>query len=250
MDTVEETVAANTMGTVVHDVLDVFYTPFTGKFLQISDIENMISKTEDKTRYFFKKHYKNGIIEKGKNKLIFKVAENFVLNFLKSELVLLKEGKKLKIIGAEVEIKVPIKIEGLEFPIHIKGTVDRIDELDGVTRIVDYKTGKVESNQLKIDDFNKVTEDYKFTKALQVMLYAFLYGNSNKHIFDGELEAGIFSFRNMKSNFLRMDFGQGRKKDYNVTEEKIEEFMLVVKQLISNIFDVNKPFIENTDSPF
>jgi ATP-dependent helicase/DNAse subunit B len=250
IDTIEETVAANTMGTVVHDVLDVFYRPFSGKYLQVSNIEEMLVKTEETIRFYFKKHYKNGIIEKGKNKLIFKVAESFVLNFLKVELGLLKEGRKIKIIGAEIEIKVPIEIEGLNFPIYIKGTVDRIDELDGVTRIVDYKTGKVEVNQLKIDDFEKVIGDYKYTKALQVMLYAFLYGSRNKHIFDARLEAGIFSFRNMRSNFLRMDFGKARVKDYDVTEERISEFMIIVKQLIFDIFDLEKPFVENTNTPF
>jgi len=47
-----------------------------------------------------------------------------------------------------------------------------------------------------------------------------------------------------------MDFGKARVKDYDVTEERISEFMIVVKELISGIFDVEKPFVENTNTPF
>ncbi|WP_139957363.1 PD-(D/E)XK nuclease family protein [Flavicella sediminum] len=250
LDEVEETIAFNTMGTVVHEVLELFYKPFVGKFLQVEDVKAMFSKIETTTTNCFQRHYKNGAIDQGKNKLISEVAKTFVSNFLKTELELLKAGKKLKIIGTETKIEADLKIEGLNFPIKIRGEVDRIDELDGVTRIVDYKTGKVVDTQLKISDFEKVISDYKYTKALQVMLYAYLYTKSNKHIFDGELESGIYSFKNMKSGFLKMNFAEGRAKDFNVTEERIFACVDVVKKLITELFDTNSPFIENIDSPY
>ncbi len=33
----------------------------------------------------------------------------------------------------------------LDYPVFLKGTVDRVDECDGVLRIIDYKTGKVDT---------------------------------------------------------------------------------------------------------
>ncbi|MFC2109016.1 PD-(D/E)XK nuclease family protein [Bacteroidota bacterium] len=250
LDEVEETIAFNTMGTVVHEVLELFYKPFIGKYLQIEDVKKMDSKVETTIVSCFKTHYLNGSIDKGKNKLISEVAKTFVRNFLKVELELLESGKKIKIIGTETKIEASIKIEGLDFPVKVRGEVDRIDEVDGVTRIVDYKTGKVEANQLKVSDFNKLTSDYKYTKALQVMLYAFLYTNTNKHIFDGKLESGIYSFKNMKSGFLKMDFAEGRSKDFNVTEERIKASMEVLKKLILELFNSEIPFMENLESPY
>jgi ATP-dependent helicase/DNAse subunit B len=44
---VEETVAVNTLGTVVHEVLDELYTPFTGRFLQLKDVDGMQKKSKD-----------------------------------------------------------------------------------------------------------------------------------------------------------------------------------------------------------
>jgi hypothetical protein len=250
LEEVEETIAFNTLGTVVHEVLENFYKPIEGVFLKSEDIKNMLTKIEFDVENCFKKHYKNGNINQGKNKLIAKVAETFVSNFLKSEMNLVNSGKQLKIISTEKRIKTTIHIDGLDFPINIYGEVDRIDELDGVLRIVDYKTGKVEERDLILKDILKITEDYKYTKALQVMLYAFLYSSNNKSIFDQSLQAGIYSFKNQKADFIKMTFGEKKFKDFSVTEDRVIEYMEVVKSLIKEIFDINKPFVENLDSPY
>lgn len=250
LDEVEETVAANTMGTVIHDVLEDFYKPFLGQFLKAQDVKLMISKIEEKTIIYFKKHYINGDIYSGKNKLIFEVSKDFILKFLQSEFKLLESGSVLKILGTETDFYAKIDVPGLDFKVNLRGSVDRIDELDGVLRIVDYKTGKVEAGQLKVPDLELIPSDYKYTKAMQVLLYAFLYTQNNNHNFDTPLESGIFSFKNRKAGFLKLNFATGRNKDSNVTEERIEEFMEVIQKLIAEIFDINTPFIENKDRPF
>ena len=248
-ETLQETVAANTMGTVVHEVLDHFYKPLTGFFVKEEDLKNMRLKVAETTRHFFSKHYKNGNVETGKNKLIFKVAENFILNFLQAELRLIQGGKTLKIIAVEQKIAAPLQVPGCNFPIQIKGTVDRIDELDGTLRILDYKTGKVEASQLRIGDFEKVTQAYKYTKALQVMLYAFLYSSQNKTVFEKKVQAGIVSFKNMKSGFISMNFSNTRTKDVELTEVRVQEFMEVVKRTLFEIFDPKTPFAETKSKP-
>lgn len=248
-DTVEETVAANTMGTVVHEVLDSFYRPLEGKFVKVEDVEAMLGKTEATTLLLFEKHYGKTANLKGKNKLILKVAERFVQTFLQSEIKLLKSGKQLQYLGAEIEIAAELPIDGFDFPVKIKGTVDRIDKLDGVVRIIDYKTGLVKPNQLRINDFEKTIQDYNYTKALQVMLYAFLYSRENSHVFENEMHAGIYSFRNAKEGLMQMNFGQGRFKDFEITEARIAEFMEVIKGLIKELFNKEYPFIENPDRP-
>jgi ATP-dependent exoDNAse (exonuclease V) beta subunit len=250
LEEVEETIAFNTLGTVVHEVLEGFYEPLVGKLLQEDNLKKMFANIEGSVEKCFQKYYKNGNIKQGKNKLIAKVAETFISNFLKSEQRLIASGKQLKILGTEKKIKATIKIDELDFPINIHGEVDRIDELDGVQRIVDYKTGKVEEKDLILKDITTISQDYKYTKALQVMLYAFLYTRNNKSIFDSSLQAGIFSFKNQKAGFMKMTFGEKRSKDFSVTENRVEEYMDVIKELIKEIFDINKPFEENLESPY
>ncbi len=247
-DDVEETVAANTMGTVVHDTLEALYKPFEGKFLALDDITSMQQKTKELIVFYFSKHFKNGDISTGKNRLIFEVANRFVINFLKQEKELLKDpANQLKIIATEQTLATQINVEGLDFPVKIHGQVDRIDQLNGVTRIIDYKTGKVESTNLKVTDFTEVKE-LKFHKAIQVMLYAYLYTQNNQYDFSKPLEAGIFSFKNLRKGFLKMNFSSNyRTPDNSVTQERLEEFMEEIKEYIKEIYNPEVTFVEPMD---
>jgi ATP-dependent exoDNAse (exonuclease V) beta subunit len=251
LEEVEETIAFNTLGTVIHEVLEEFYKPFVGKYVTVEHINVMQKNSVSALERSFQKNYQNGNLEKGKNKLIFEVAKAYVSNFLASERELLMKGKQLKIIGTETKIKATIQIDGLDFPICLRGEVDRIDELDGTTRIVDYKSGKVTASELKISDFSKIREGRKYNKALQVMLYAYLYSHKNKTIFDGALQSGIFSFKNSNEGFIKMNFSEGRaKSDNRVTAERVAEYMEVVKETIREIFDTQISFEENVDDPY
>ncbi|CAM1345848.1 PD-(D/E)XK nuclease family protein [Tenacibaculum crassostreae] len=251
LEDVEETVAANTMGTVVHDTLEELYKPYIGKFLQVEDVEDMQQKTKELITFYFSKHFKNGDITTGKNRLIFEVANRFVENFLSKEKQLLKdENNQLKIIATEQELSSEIRVEGIDFPIKIKGIVDRIDELNGVTRIIDYKTGMVDATNLKVLDF-EVIRELKYHKAIQVMLYAFLYTQYTQFNFVKPLAAGIFSFKNLKSGFLQMNFSSNyRAPDNAITQEKIEEFLEEIRTFIKEIYNPEIAFIEPTDLPY
>ncbi|MBG7629988.1 MAG: PD-(D/E)XK nuclease family protein [Bacteroidetes bacterium] len=250
VDEVEETIAANTMGTVIHDVLEHMYKPFIGKFVIKNHIVGMQKSINELLNIYFEKHYLKGNIETGKNKLIFEVSKKYIQNFLKAELNEINQNKQLKIIALEERMEIEIDIPGIDFPIKVRGTVDRIDQLDGVTRIIDYKTGKVESSQLKMNDFSLIMENYKYTKAMQVMLYSYMFSvTSNIPI--NELQSGIISFKNLKEGFLKMNFTeQFRGKDYQVTNERIDDFMEVINNLIIEILNPEIPFKQNENLPF
>lgn len=247
---VEETVAVNTMGTVIHETLERLYTPYIGKFLTEESFKKMFLKVEELVEDNFEKIYVNGDISKGKNKLIFEVSKKHVNRFLKQELQEIKEGREIKIIGLEEKLSAQIEIESLDFPIKLHGIIDRIDQVDGVTRIVDYKTGMVQSSQLRMTDFSKMSDDYKYTKALQVMLYAHLYIEETNFDMTQPIEAGIISFKNLNNGFLKMNFAEGRGKEYTVSEERINEFLVELKRIITEIFNPEMPFIENPVKAF
>ncbi len=249
-DEVEETIAANTMGSVIHDVLEQLYKPFIGVFLSKENIVQMQQQTPELLIKFFEKHYKKGNIETGKNKLIFEVCKNHINRFLKQELSLIHKGNKLKILALEAKLNCNIIIEGIGFSINLRGIVDRIDELNGSTRIIDYKTGKVEAKHLKMDDFSVIGEEYKYTKAMQVMLYSFMFV-SNENANFNKLESGIISFKNLNAGFLKMNFSEKpRGVDSHVSEERIHDFMIEIKNIIKEILNPEIPFIQKEDLPF
>lgn len=248
LDDIEETVAANTLGNVVHKTLDDLYTPFVGKFLSVDDVKQMEKEYPKLIDKYFKIEFKNGDVSKGKNRLIFEVANRFVKNFLSQEKeLLLHSNNSLKILATEQQLETEITIDGFDFPIKIYGNVDRIDELNGEIRIIDYKTGKVEKKNVNASDLSKIREK-EYHKAVQVLVYALLYYRVTNFDFSKSLKAGVFSFKNLNQGFLPVNFSSNyRNLDDQITKEKLDEFLIELKSYIKEIFNPEIHFIEAED---
>jgi ATP-dependent helicase/DNAse subunit B len=144
-------------------------------------------------------------------------------------------------------LKSELKISGLDFPVHITGKVDRIDEVDGVIRIIDYKTGKVEQKKVELVNWEDITTDYtKFSKPFQILTYAYMIMQEQQ--FEQPVEAGIISFKNLNAGFLKFSKkdkeGRGAKKDSIITQETLTDFSVELERLILEICNLNIPFTE------
>lgn len=242
---VEENIAANTLGSVIHNTLEDFYKPLEGQYLNLEHLKDFKSRVKSKVTYHFKDLYKDGDFTKGKNLIIFEIAQRYILNFLNSEIDSIKANNDIKIIAIEAEKTIDIEVEGLDFLVKLKGKVDRIDQFNGVTRVVDYKSGKVEQSKVEIMNWADLTTDYdKYSKSFQVLCYAYMM--HQKKMIDLPIEAGIISFKNLSSGFLK--FGKKEsvrgKKDQLITEETLRNFEIELKNLILEICNPNINFIE------
>ncbi|WP_299394253.1 PD-(D/E)XK nuclease family protein [uncultured Gelidibacter sp.] len=243
---VEETVAANTLGSVIHQTLEDFYIPHRGQFLTEADLKHMKTLISDTVTLHFKSLYKEGDMTKGKNLIILEVAKRYVSNFITKEIETLKAGHQIKIIDLEKELNIKLDIPELDFPVHLRGTVDRIDEFDGTLRIIDYKTGKVTQSQVEITDWKDITTDYKkYSKSFQILAYAYMLNETEK--FTQSIEAGIISFKSLQGDYF-LKFGKKtigtRAKDNDITSETLEAFHLELKKLILEIMNPEMDFIE------
>ncbi|WNH08760.1 PD-(D/E)XK nuclease family protein [Thalassobellus suaedae] len=244
---VEETVAANTLGTVVHNTLEDFYKPLIGTFLSVEGIKKLKKDIDKIVTHHFTDVYKEGDITKGKNLIIYEIAKRYVSNFLDLEIKELKAGNQIKILAIELENNVQVDIPELDFPVTLTGKVDRVDEYNGITRIIDYKTGRVELNKVEVVNWEDITTDYtKYSKSFQILTYAYMMQLSK----DVKLpiEAGIISFKNLSAGFLKFakkdKAGNYAKKDILITKETLENFSSELKQLILEICNINIPFTE------
>ncbi len=248
IEEVEETIAANTLGTVVHNALEALYLPFKGQLLTVDIVTGFKKKIDTYVSKFFEDEYKEGDMTKGKNLIIFEIAKRYVLNFLNIEIEDLKQGNTIKIIDLEAKNEnVQINIPELDFPVTLKGTVDRIDEYNGVTRIIDYKTGKVDQGKVEIISWQDLTTDYdKYSKSFQVLTYAYMMHKTKPLSFP--LEAGIISFKNLSEGFLSFSkkdrAGRGAIRDKLITEKTLNEFEAEIKKLIIEICNPKLDFVE------
>jgi len=241
-DEVEENIAVNTLGTIIHGALEELYKPFIGRILTVEDIKSCLSKIDDEVLNQFKLVYKEGEIKKGRNLLAFEVAKRNVLNFLKTELESIeKNGDSIQIISLETTYERELIDTRLPFPVLIKGNVDRIELRNGKIRIVDYKTGKVDKNNVILKDWNGLTEDIKNDKIIQVLAYAFMYEKESK---GKEIEAGIISFKNLKTGFLPFQFKPEKEATDVITAEIMQNYLEQIVILLQEILNVDIPFEE------
>ena len=240
-DEVEENIAANTLGTIIHGALEQLYNPFIGRFLTADDIKSSFTLLDAEVLNQFKKVYKEGEIKKGRNLLAFEVAKRNVLNFLKFELESLASGDTIQIIALEHKLQRIFEHPNLPLPVKIAGNVDRIELRNGRIRIIDYKTGKVEKTNVTLKNWAGLTDDIKNDKIIQVLAYAFMY---QEHAKGREIEAGIISFKNLKSGFLPFNFTQNKEATEVITPEIMSNYLEQIVILLQNIFNENIPFEE------
>lgn len=246
-DEVEEEVEMSSFGTFVHNTLEQLYKPFIGKNVTEFDLKEMLKKADDEVvKAFTEKKFTLNELKRGKNLLTLNVAQNYVKTFITNELKLIKGKPNLLYIKSlEEELCADVLVNGEK--VKLKGKADRIDVFDNVLRVVDYKTGKVEPNDLKVANIELLSED-KRVKAFQVLTYALMY--SKKNAIDKEsFNSGIISFKKLSEGFMPFGIGVSRQiPDNEITEELLNDFENLVVSIITQIFDINEPFMHNLNA--
>lgn len=240
---VEETIAANTFGTIVHDTLEELYTPFIGYILSSDMLQRAKAKIQETVKTHFAESYMDGDVTRGKNLIAFQVVQRYIANFIDQEIELVKHHE-IKLIGIEQKLTIPLAVSEIDFPIRLQGKLDRIDQMDGRLRIIDYKTGKVESKHVEIVDWNSLTEEYDYSKAFQLLCYALMY---SEHQPVKELESGILSFKNLNAGMLRFATKPNkasRSKEHTITTETLARFKEQLIELIKEICNRDTPLTE------
>jgi ATP-dependent helicase/nuclease subunit B len=242
VDEVEENIALNTLGTIIHGALEDLYGPLLNKILTVSDLKEMIQNIDSVVMKQFKLVYKEGEITKGKNLLAFEVAKRNVFHFLNYELKSIEDGNQIEVLFLEKTFERVLEHPILPFPVKIKGNVDRIEKRNGVFRIIDYKTGKVETKNLWISHWDGLTLDLKNDKIIQLLCYAFMFLGVYPN---QEMEVGIFSFKNMKAGFMPFTIKEGRTVITQIVDSEVmESFVNELAILLSEIVNPEIDFIE------
>lgn len=239
LEEVEENIAANTFGTIIHDSLEQLYTPLINEALTEENLKSLKKQVAGVVQHHFEKNLSGVDVSKGKFLLVYNVIIKYLHNFLDDELKQLQRHQ-IKILSLEERYEEFITVPGVAFPIKLKGTLDRVDEFDGTTRIIDYKTGRVAPKNVKITDWEALITDYDKSKAFQLLCYAYLY--SKKHGIS-DLQAGIISFKNLSQGL----FPFSEDKNNLINADTLATFENYLYQLIGEICDAAVPLMEKID---
>ena len=247
-DEVEETLEARTLGTVIHGVLEDLYGPLAGKVIQPEDLEDMGKRLPRVTGDRFREEYRGGMMHAGKNLLLYHLTMRYLEHVIRADQQELRaaaaknEHISLQAMEKQLRAELPLKEEGAEHEVYIRGVADRIDKKGEVVRIIDYKTGAVQQSELKIDTWDEALADPSKEKSFQLLCYAWLYHQQNPD--EQQLQPGIISTRAPGKGLhtiIHQDSKAGIRGDH------LAEFTAALQALIREMLDPSRPFTQTED---
>lgn len=237
-DEVEEVLGDRTMGLVVHDVLEDFYKPFVDSAPSVADFEQVLSEVPERVRSFYKARAKRKLDEKGRNALIAHAMMEMTSSFLKEEkkraIEYQEAGLEWKIIGVESRLRHQIEVEGIDYPILIKGVADRIDKVGDTYVVIDYKTGMTKTTDVEVNELDRLATDESKGKGLQLFTYAWLL--SKTHPEANAFKAGIFALRDNRAGLLTAAFKSKNHRRDDIYLDDIQTFESVLTSMLQSIF--------------
>lgn len=233
-DPIEE-IDGKTLGIILHKVMELLYNDFTGREVTSSDVEELIRKSPVVVESVMRNDpFYIRDLNTGSNLITKKIIQRLVKRLLYSD----KEYAPFKIISLETESdKYKIETEISESrDLALGGRIDRVDEKNGVIRIVDYKTGALGNTKSDIE-IEQLFKDPKFKELLQTFLYTYMYIKSTGA---KDVTATLLSLKNkgeLVGNVIAQPF----------SNEQISDFEKELTVLLNEILNTDIPFQQTDD---
>jgi ATP-dependent exoDNAse (exonuclease V) beta subunit len=258
-DEVEEDLAQNTFGSLIHNCLEELYLPHAQRLkngdlvqpppgpLTEKDVAKMITQYPEVLRKQFLDYFDQNeqLFSKGKNRLSFEMALDLTKEILLKELSFVKsltEPLFIEQLEGRFELELSFEIHQQTVPVKFVGYIDRIDRIGEHYRVIDYKSGKVDAKDVKISAKNDALTNLSNPKhTLQLSLYCLFFKEKFGFI---PQEARIESLINRENNFtLNIE----QYPDLTTIPEIIDEGLT---ELLTELLDPSITFGHNTDSKY
>ncbi len=245
---VEETVEASTLGIAVHVALQKLYKPYLGEYLEAAHLTDMQKRLPAMLRQAFREHLPGADMKRGKNLLLFRLYQHYIRVLLKrerDELAGIQQQGKRRLVALEEPMKtsIPVQVMGKTQQIYMKGLADRIDQQANLVRVIDYKTGKVDSRLLRLREWEDLVQSgNKHPMIFQLLVYAWMY--MKVHPATDQVLAGILSLRSPNKGLLQLQL-PGDTRLLESTQALA--FESCVTKLLEEIMDARTAFGQTED---
>ena len=260
-NSIEEETGTNVIGTIIHDTLQFLFDDYLPKDGTQPIINKKLFDEFIKPRWKQKlaqsiaKNTPNGFPDVGFNYLnrvkVDQQLKNY-LNYTSKQL----EGKELAILQTESPLKAKLQV-GQEIFV-ISGRADRIDQYDGQTRVIDYKTGKVDNADLKQPVRHHSENDLQYLrqipdKALQLLLYKYMYLKAHPSVAPETIVGAIHGLRYAHGIEFGLSQATPKKDDQDVDANFLSDATFIndmeamLKAVIEEMLDTDIPFEQAED---
>ena len=258
---IEEDTGTNIIGSIIHDTLQFLfedYLPIDGKLQTIDKTlfdEKIKPLWEQKLAKSIAQNTPNGFPDVGFNYLNHVTIEQQLKNYLNYTSKQL-ESSSLLILKTEGDLRTHLQTDHGDFIFY--GRADRIDQFDGLTRVIDYKTGHVDNSDLKVPVRHNSDSDLDYLrlipdKALQLLLYKYMYLKENPNIAPEQVTAAIHGLKYASTIEFSLTKANPTKSDTDADTSFLEDATFfrdmeaMLNAVTSEMLDPNIPFTQAED---
>ncbi len=222
---------AAVFGSAVHDVLSGMYQAKPPLRVNSAILEDAYRNAGDLLQAAFRRQICEIDLSSGKNLLMMNVGRQLLQMYIQYEKNLIAaDHKVLEIRSAEEEFSGTLNLPAGS-QVSIRGRIDRIDNINGQLRIIDFKTGAVRPEDLIWDTDKPMKGNPRAEKPFQLLVYKWLYLINHPM---SRPEAGIYSLKRPSNGFMPVSLKQNQDETEFITAELIK--------LINELFDPEQPF--------
>lgn len=241
---IEDHIPANLFGTLLHLAVEKAYQPMLNNTLTA---HNLTKSKKELMRYLdeaCQEEAKEFEFTKGKGILV----RNVLLKYLKQLIDLDKsrvENEEPILLGLEEKLLVALSSRQKDTVIHLKGTIDRVEQNSDIVQIIDYKTGATTQTELSLDeDFTAQLTLPNKQKAFQLLMYAYMYHKDSGCKLP--MSAQIISSRNDEFIPLRIKTGY-RSFRTEITAADFEELETAIHYITDELLNKQIPIVKNME---
>lgn len=225
---------ARLLGSILHTTLFKLYKPLEGQTLQAEDVAALHAQLGDVLLQAAQAEMPDlqfGI--QGRNLLLVNVLKRLATQVLELDQSL----APLTMRNLEHRLERSFVLPN-GHTVTLAGRADRIDETQGQLRIVDYKTGKVDSK--KADELALLFHDPVHKEAFQAALYAWLLDADGTALGNRRLSVALYAMRDLHKGsvdvFTKVPIGP-----------TWGDYELHLERMLMAIFDPAVPFVQRKD---
>jgi len=262
-ETVTEDIDALMFGNLLHYTIEKLYKELIlhkeARIVEIQDFKWLFQNIEKSIESAFKTEFENDdnfskehFTFQGSQLIIKEVIKKHVTHILNVD----KTYAPFRLVALESKdgYKGTVKsfIDGKDVDIRVNAIIDRIDEKDGLFRLVDYKTGSAEKSFNKLEDaFNPDISNRKKI-VLQMFLYGYIFKQVEKKPILNVAPA-VYNLREMHNEnfdpYLSIKIDKTKEiVSGKLFDSLIPEFEELMSLTISQLFNQNIPFSQTENS--